>query len=56
MYLAVKRILLSVVLSKIFDDTAKDNFIDYVDKNRAEIAIAFSSKKVKTINSIIYLQ
>jgi len=53
MYSALTKILFPVILSKNFDDNAKDSFLSYVDENRAEITIAFSSNMIATINSII---
>ena len=53
MYLAITRILLPVVLSKTFDTKAKEAFLDYIEENRAEITIVFSSKMIMTMNSII---
>lgn len=53
MYLAVTRILLPVVVNKTFNTEDKEAFLDYVDENRAEITIAFSSNMIATINSII---
>ena len=53
MYLAVTRILLPVVVNKTFNTEDKEDFLDYVDENRAEITIAFSSNMIATINSII---
>ena len=53
LYLELTKILTPIVLDKTFTSEAKDNILNYIEKNRAAIIISFSSKMIATINSII---
>ena len=49
----ITKILIPIIHNKTFTTEAKDNILNYIEKNQAAITISFSSKMIANINSII---